>query len=206
MAWVAFDRAIRLAEDHDLHGAQVDRWKELRDQVHREVCEQGFNTTLNSFTQYYGSELLDASLLMLPIVGFLPPDDPRIVGTVDAIEKTLVVDGFVKRYQTDGNDVDGLPGTEGAFLMTTFWLADALALMGRRDDAMALFEKLRDLCNDVGLLSEEYDPTAGRMLGNFPQAFSHVGLINTAANLSMTQASPCRMRAARPGSPMPPTA
>jgi GH15 family glucan-1,4-alpha-glucosidase len=205
MAWVAFDRAVRLAEDHDLHDAQVDHWKELRDRVHREVCEQGFNTTLNSFTQYYGSELLDASLLMLPIVGFLPPDDPRIVGTVDAIEKTLVVDGFVKRYQTDGNDVDGLPGTEGAFLMTTFWLADALALMGRRDDALALFEKLRELCNDVGLLSEEYDPTAGRMLGNFPQAFSHVGLINTAANLSMSEAAPCRMRAARPGSPMPPT-
>lgn len=206
MAWVAFDRAIRLADGHGLHGDRVDRWTAARDAVHAEVCERGFDTGLNSFTQYYGSTLLDASLLMLPIVGFLPPDDPRIVGTVEAIQKTLVEDGFVRRYQTDGNDVDGLPGDEGAFLMTTFWLADALALMGRHDEALEIFDRLRGLCNDVGLLSEEYDPTAGRMLGNFPQAFSHVGLITTAANLSMAERAPCVVRSARPGHPMPPDA
>ena len=152
-------------------------------------------TDINSFTQYYGSKLLDASLLMLAPVGFLPPDDPRIVGTVAAIQKELVEDGFVRRYQLDGG-VDGLEGTEGAFLMTTFWLADNLALMGRGDEAREIFERLRGLSNDVGLLSEEYDPSAGRMLGNFPQAFSHVSLINTAANLS-TPGGPSLMRSGK---------
>ena len=178
MAWVAFDRAIKLAEHH--HALPLDRvehWTNVRDRVHADVCDKGFDADLNSFTQYYGSKLLDASLLMLALVGFLPPDDARIVGTVAAVQKGLVQDGFVRRYQTEGNDVDGLTGSEGAFLMTTFWLADNLALMGRRDEAKEVFERLRGLCNDVGLLSEEYDPSAGRMLGNFPQAFSHVALI-----------------------------
>jgi GH15 family glucan-1,4-alpha-glucosidase len=151
------------------------------------VCARGFNAQINSFTQYYGSNLLDASLLMLAPVGFLPPNDPRIVATVSAIQKELVEDGFVRRYQTGDNDVDGLPEGEGTFLMTTFWLADNLALMGRLDEAREAFERVRSRCNDVGLLSEEYDPGRGRLLGNFPQAFSHVALINTAANLSSTK-------------------
>jgi GH15 family glucan-1,4-alpha-glucosidase len=165
----------------------VSHWTQLRDTVHADVCAKGFDQEINSFTQYYGSKLLDASLLMMAPVGFLPPDDPRIVGTVAAIQKDLVEDGFVRRYQTAGGDVDGLPGKEGAFLMTTFWLADNLALMGRHDEAREIFGRLRGLRNDVGLLSEEYDPGARRMLGNFPQAFSHVALINTAANLSLAQ-------------------
>ena len=152
---------------------------------------------MGAFTQYYGSTLLDASLLMLGPVGFLPPDDPRIVGTVAAIQKELVEDGYVRRYQLDGG-VDGLAGTEGTFLMTTFWLADNLALMGRVDEAREIFERLRALSNDVGLLSEEYDPSKGRMLGNFPQAFSHVSLINTAANLS-TPRGPSLMRSGQVG-------
>jgi GH15 family glucan-1,4-alpha-glucosidase len=198
MAWVAFDRAIQLAQRSGLHGERVGRWSTLRDQVHHEVCTKGFNADLNSFTQYYGSTNLDASLLMLAMVGFLPADDPRIVGTVEAIQRDLVEDGFVRRYQTDGANVDGLSGDEGAFLMTTFWLADNLSLMGRDDEAREIFERLRGLANDVGLLSEEYDPRNQRMLGNFPQAFSHVGLINTAANLSESERSPCVERAARP--------
>ncbi len=197
MAWVAFDRAIKLAEHH--HALPLDRveqWTNVRDRVHADVCAKGFDADLNSFTQYYGSKLLDASLLMLALVGFLPPDDPRIVGTVAAVQKGLVQDGFVRRYQTEGNDVDGLTGSEGAFLMTTFWLADNLALVGRRDEAKEVFERLRGLCNDVGLLSEEYDPVAGRMLGNFPQAFFHVALINTAANLSFGDRGPSATRSA----------
>jgi GH15 family glucan-1,4-alpha-glucosidase len=196
MAWVAFDRAIRLAREyHFLPARRVAHWTQLRDRIHAEVCEKGFDKELNSFTQYYGSKLLDASLLMLAPVGFLPPDDPRIVGTVTAIQKELVDDGFVRRYQLDGS-VDGLDGGEGAFLMTTFWLADNLAFMGRTDEARQIFERLRGLSNDVGLLSEEYDPSTRRMLGNFPQAFSHVSLINTAANLS-TPGGPSMMRSGR---------
>jgi GH15 family glucan-1,4-alpha-glucosidase len=196
MAWVAFDRAIRLAREyHLLPERRVAHWTQLRDRIHAEVCERGFNKELNSFTQYYGSTLLDASLLMLAPVGFLPPDDPRIVGTVTAIQKGLVDGGFVRRYQLDGG-VDGLDGGEGTFLMTTFWLADNLALMGRTDEARQIFERLRGLRNDVGLLSEEYDPSTRRMLGNFPQAFSHVSLINTAANLS-TPGGPSMMRSGR---------
>jgi GH15 family glucan-1,4-alpha-glucosidase len=198
MAWVAFDRAVALAEDHDLLPAgRVPHWTEIRDRIHADVCNQGFDAQLNSFTQYYGSQLLDASLLMLAMVGFLPPADPRIVGTVRAIQRELDHDGFVLRYQTEGNDVDGLPGQEGAFLMTTFWLADNLALMGEVDEARAIFERLRGLANDVGLLSEEFDPSASRMLGNFPQAFSHVALINTAANLSDARRGPSAQRSSR---------
>ncbi len=198
MAWVAFDRAVLLAGQSGASAEVVNRWSALRDQVHSQVCERGWNAELGTFTQYYGSDELDASLLMMATVGFLPPDDPRIVATVEAIQRELVVDGFVQRYQTDDDaNVDGLPPGEGAFLMTTFWLADNLAMMGRVDEATEIFERLRGLQNDVGLLSEEYDPTAGRMLGNFPQAFSHVGLINTAANLSAEGPSPMVHRSGR---------
>ncbi len=207
MAWVAFDRAVTLAQDGVLPKKPIDHWRHICHEIRTEVCERGFDAELNSFTQYYGSKLLDASLLMLAPVGFLPPDDPRIVGTVEAIQKGLVADGFVRRYQTaSGEDVDGLTGTEGAFLMTSFWLADNLVLLGRHDEAKEMFERLCALCNDVGLLSEEYDPQAHRLLGNFPQAFSHVSLINSAANLSMGEHGPSVMRSRRwaPGHGGPP--
>ncbi len=194
MAWVAFDRAIHLVDEGLLTSDDSDHWRELRDTIHAEVCEKGWNDEVGAFTQYYGATTLDASLLMMATVGFLPADDERIVATVDAIQRELVVDGFVKRYQTGPDNADGLPGHEGAFLLTTFWLADNLALMGRTEEASSLFERLRGLRNDVGLLSEEYDPDAKRMLGNFPQAFSHIGLIHTAANLSLEDASPCAIR------------
>jgi GH15 family glucan-1,4-alpha-glucosidase len=182
MAWVAIDRAVTAVEKYGLPGP-VDRWKELRQRIHAEVCEHGFNQSKGAFTQYYGCDDLDASTLMIPLVGFLPPTDERVVKTVEAIERELVVDGFVKRYQTHG-DVDGLPGGEGAFLPCTFWLIDNLALIGRIDDAKSMFERLLGLCNDLGLYSEEYDPKAGRMIGNYPQAFTHVGLVNSARNLT----------------------
>lgn len=182
MAWVAMDRAVQAVEQFGLSG-DVDKWRQLRGQIHEEVCRQGFDGELNSFVQYYGSKEPDASLLMLPLVGFLPASDPRVIGTVQFIERQLLHDGFVRRYKTESG-IDGLPSGEGVFLMCTFWLADNLALQGRRDEAKELFERLLALRNDVGLLSEEYDPQARRMLGNFPQAFSHVGLINTARNLT----------------------
>jgi GH15 family glucan-1,4-alpha-glucosidase len=194
MAWVAFDRAVRSAEAFGLDGP-VDRWRGLRDEIHAEVCEKGFDPGLGSFVQAYDSRALDASLLLLPEVGFLPPDDPRIVGTVAAIERRLVVDGLVLRYDT-AEVSDGLPAGEGAFLACSFWLADAYVLMGRVEEARALFERLLALRNDVGLLAEEYDPHAGRQLGNFPQAFSHVGLVNTALNLSR-RLKPAEQRASR---------
>ncbi len=200
MAWVAFDRAVTLAADGVLAKERLGHWQQVADDIHAEVCQKGFDAELNSFTQYYGSKLLDASLLMVAPVGFLPADDPRVVGTVDAIQKGLVTDGFVRRYQTGtDDDVDGLKGTEGVFLMTSFWLADNLALLGRHDESKEMFERLCALCNDVGLLSEEYDPKAHRLLGNFPQAFSHVALINTAANLSMAEHGPSVMRGRRYG-------
>jgi GH15 family glucan-1,4-alpha-glucosidase len=182
MAWVAFDRAVKACERFGRHGP-VDRWRATRDAIHREVCARGFDPKKNAFVQYYGSRDLDASLLMIPLVGFLPPDDPRVIGTVAAVERDLMRDGFVLRYPTR-ESIDGLPPGEGAFLACTFWLADNLALVGRTDDARQLFERLLGLRNDVGLLSEEYDPNAKRMVGNFPQAFSHVGLVNTAHNLT----------------------
>lgn len=194
MAWVAFDRAVKLAEAGLLDPSGIDRWRVLRDTVHAQVCERGWNPDVGAFTQYYGSSTLDASVLMMCAVGFLPGDDPRLVATVDAVRDQLTVDGFVKRYETGPDNTDGLPGHEGAFLLTTFWLADALAYTGRVRDAEELFAKLRDLRNDLGLLSEEYDPSAGRMLGNFPQAFSHIGLVHTAANLSMAGDSPAALR------------
>jgi GH15 family glucan-1,4-alpha-glucosidase len=181
MAWVAVDRAVKSAEQGRFT-VDIARWKALREKIHTQVCSDGFDAGLNSFVQYYGSKHLDASLLMMPLVGFLPADDVRVVGTVQAIEKHLRKDGFVARYSTDPA-VDGMPHGEGMFLACSFWLADNYVLQGREEDATRLFERLLDIRNDVGLLSEEYDPAARRMLGNFPQAFSHVGLVNTAYNL-----------------------
>jgi GH15 family glucan-1,4-alpha-glucosidase len=184
MAWVAMDRAIKATENFGLPG-EPDRWRELRTRIHEQVCREGYNQKLNAFVQYYGSKEADASLLMLPLVGFLPPDDPRMVGTVDFIQNRLVQDGFVHRYRPDGA-TDGLPEGEGVFLLCTFWLADNLAMQGRHVQARETFERLLAIRNDVGLLSEEYDTQSRRLLGNFPQAFSHVGLINTARNLSQS--------------------
>lgn len=181
MAWVAMDRAIRGAEEFNMPG-RLDQWRTLRQRIHDSVCREGFSTAKNSFVQYYGGDSLDASLLLLPMVGFLPPEDPRIKGTVAAIQRELTLDGLVLRYRTH-EGVDGLPPGEGVFLACSFWLADNLILQGRRREARALFERLIGLCNDVGLLAEEYDPRERRQLGNFPQAFSHLALINTALNL-----------------------
>jgi GH15 family glucan-1,4-alpha-glucosidase len=185
MAWVAFDRVVRFFEDHpaEADAARLARWKGTRDEIHDEVCTKAFDADRNTFVQSYGSSNLDAALLMMPLVGFLPADDERMQGTVAAIQKELTTDGFVARYTTD-EKVDGLPPGEGVFLPCTFWLADNLALMGRVDEARALFERLVGLANDVGLLAEEYDPVAKRQLGNFPQAFTHVSLVNSGCNLS----------------------
>ncbi len=184
MAWVAIDRAIKMAEKYDFPGP-VDRWKKVREEIHDQVCDQGYNASKGSFTQYYGSDQLDASLLMIPLVGFLPAHDPRVRGTIEAIERELVDGGFVLRYRTvDTGDVDGLTGREGAFLACSFWLADCLGMVGRDHDARQLLDRLLGLRNDLGLLSEEYDPVAGCLVGNFPQAFSHVSLVNSASKLS----------------------
>ncbi|AZS88069.1 glycoside hydrolase family 15 protein [Streptomyces griseoviridis] len=183
MVWVAVDRAVRTMEENPELEGDLDGWRAMRDEVHREVCEKGYDPERNTFTQSYGSPELDASLLLIPRVGFLPPDDPRVVGTVDAIRAELDHDGLVLRYSAGKTDVDGLPGDEGAFLVCSFWLADALHLTGRTEEARELFERLVGLTNDVGLLSEEYDPVTGSLLGNFPQAFSHIGLVNTALAL-----------------------
>jgi GH15 family glucan-1,4-alpha-glucosidase len=182
MAWVAIDRAVKVVERFGFDGP-IEQWKQTRDAIHAEVCKEGFNNDLDSFVQSYGSQELDASLLMIPLVGFLPARDARVRGTVAAIERGLVSNGFVSRYIPQ-TSVDGLPAQEGAFLPCTFWLADNLHLMGREAEARRIFERLLGLCNDVGLISEEYDTIAGRLVGNFPQAFSHVGLVNTALNLS----------------------
>ena len=184
MAWVAIDRAIKTIEECGVDGP-IDLWKETRQAIHDQVCDQGFNVAKGSFTQYYGSDQLDASLLMIPIVGFLPAHDPRVRATIEAVERELVDGGFVLRYRTaDTGDVDGLTGREGAFLACSFWLVDCLTMLGRTEDAHAMFERLLSLRNDLGLLSEEYDAVAGRLVGNFPQAFSHVSLVNSAAKLS----------------------
>jgi GH15 family glucan-1,4-alpha-glucosidase len=181
MAWVAIDRAIKSVEAFGLTGP-IDRWRRVRAAIHDQVCREGFDPQLGAFVQYYGSRDPDASLLQLPLVGFLPASDPRIRGTVALIQRELQRDGFVARYPTH-TGVDGLPPGEGAFLICTFWLADNLVLQGRTTEARELFERLLALRNDVGLLSEQYDIQAQRLVGNFPQAFSHVGLINTASNL-----------------------
>jgi len=184
MAWVAVNRAVKDIETYGLPG-DVERWKRLRETIHAEVCARGYDPARRSFVQYYGGQELDASLLMIPLVGFLPADDERVRATVDAIERELCVDGFVMRYRTSqSRHVDGLPPGEGVFLACTFWLADNYWLLGRQDEARRLFERLLTVANDVGLLSEQYDPSTRRLLGNFPQAFSHVSLINTACNLS----------------------
>ncbi|MBB4693532.1 glycoside hydrolase family 15 protein [Paractinoplanes abujensis] len=187
MAWAGFDRAVTAVDHHGLDGP-VDRWRRLRDTIHADVCAHGFDPHRNTFTQYYGSTGLDASLLLLPVVGFLPYDDPRIVGTVDAVRKELCQDGFLLRYRPEHEGVDGLPGTEGAFLACTFWLVEALHGIGRADEANRLFQQLLALRNDVGMLAEEYDPATGRQLGNTPQAFSLVGLVNAAHRLGTHQA------------------
>jgi GH15 family glucan-1,4-alpha-glucosidase len=181
MAGVAFDRAVKAVERKQLEGP-VEKWRKLRDQIRADIFERGFNKERNAFVQYYGSTELDASLLMMPLVGFISPKDPRMAATVEAIQRDLMQDGFVVRYR-NRDKVDGLPPGEGAFLPCSFWLADNLALMDRRDEARVLFERLLSLCNDVGLIAEEYDPAESRLLGNFPQAFTHVALINSAHNL-----------------------
>jgi GH15 family glucan-1,4-alpha-glucosidase len=194
MAWVAVDRAVRSMEEFGDEGP-LDKWRSLRAQIHDAVCKFGFNKAKNAFVQSFGSEKLDASLLLLPLVGFLPAEDPRIIGTVAAIERELVNDGFVSRYRTD-DAVDGIQEPEGVFLACSFWLADNYVMQGRKEDAERLFRCLLELRNDVGLLSEEYDPVSRRHMGNFPQAFSHVSLVNTAHNLTSTE-SPARHRAHR---------
>ena len=197
MAWVAFDRGVKLATEHGL-GGPVDEWRALAARIHADICAKGWDPELNSFVQSYGSKWLDGSLLLLPTTGFLPPDDPRMLGTVEAVQKRLVVEGYVMRH--DPAEVEtGLAHGEGAFLACTFWLADALVLLGRRAEGEAIFERLLALQNDVGLLSEEYDVRAARLVGNFPQAFSHIALINTAANLSRGQ-KPAEQRGAGPAS------
>jgi GH15 family glucan-1,4-alpha-glucosidase len=190
MAWVAADRAVRTIEAAGELRGDVNKWRALRDEVHREVCEKGYDADRNTFTQSYGSAELDAATLLIPQVGFLPASDPRVVGTVDAVRRELEHGGFLRRYSTGlpaDEAVDGLPGGEGAFLACSFWLADALAAIGRHDEAVEVFERLLALRNDVGLLAEEWDPVAGRQLGNFPQAFSHVGLVNTALRLARSR-------------------
>jgi len=192
MAWVAFDRAARAVERYGLNGP-AKHWRATAEEIHREVCEKAFDTDRNTFTQAYGSKALDASTLLIPQVGFLPATDPRVAGTVDAVQRELTSDGFVRRYLTEHTD-DGLQGEEGSFLICSFWLADALAMIGRVGEARDLYDKLVALRNDVGLLAEEYDPATDRMLGNFPQAFSHLGLVNTAWHLT-TAESPLRRSA-----------
>ncbi|WP_344633925.1 glycoside hydrolase family 15 protein [Streptomyces glaucosporus] len=190
MAWVAVDRTIRLIESGEVDGP-LERWKRLREAIHRDVCEKGYDPERNTFTQSYGSRELDASLLLIPQVGFLPPDDKRVIGTIEAIQRELSTpDGFVMRYPTSGDEegLDGLSGDEGAFLACSFWLADDLAMIGRVEEARRLFEKLLSLRNDLGLLAEEWDPRLQRQVGNFPQAFSHVPLIDTALRLTASGA------------------
>jgi GH15 family glucan-1,4-alpha-glucosidase len=183
MAWVAFDRAANELSV-EAYNESAPRWRAIADEIHEEICSRGFDPDENSFVQAYGSKRLDASLLLIPLVGFLPATDPRVQGTLRAIEKRLLIDGeFVRRYESEG-PVDGLPAGEGAFLACSFWLVDNYVLQGREAEAMRIFERLLSRCNDVGLLAEEFDPATGRMLGNFPQAYSHVGLINCALNLS----------------------
>jgi GH15 family glucan-1,4-alpha-glucosidase len=183
LAWAGIDRAVQAVERFGLDGP-LERWKETRRQIHQEVCTKGFDPERGTFVQSYGSTGLDSALLLIPQVGFLPWDDERVTGTVQAVQRELMHDGFLLRYRTDSDGGDGLPGHEGAFLACTFWLADALYGAGHTEQAVELFDRLLDLRNDVGMLSEEYDPTTHRHLGNTPQAFSHVGLVNTARHLS----------------------
>ncbi len=184
MAWVAFDRGVKAVEEYGREGA-VDRWRAVRDEIHAEVLERGYDEELGSFVGYYDGKRLDASLLTIPLFGFLPADDPRVRGTLEAIRRELMQDGFVRRYHHDEETptVDGLPPGEGAFFLCTFWFIDNLVLLGELEEACGMFERLLALRNDLGLLSEEYDPQLERLVGNFPQAFSHIGLVNTALGL-----------------------
>jgi GH15 family glucan-1,4-alpha-glucosidase len=186
MAWVVFDRVVRIAERFELE-APLERWKQIRDEIHREVCERGYDSERRTFTQYYGSKELDASVLNIPIVGFLPGDDERVTGTIDAVWRELGREGFVSRYSTAETD-DGLSGDEGQFLACSFWLVSALALNGRAEEARTLFERLLGLTNDLGLLAEEYDVERRRQVGNFPQAFSHLALIVAARDIAAAEA------------------
>jgi GH15 family glucan-1,4-alpha-glucosidase len=196
MAWVAFDRALTYAPQSERDREDQLRWRAIANEIHAEICKRAYDPAQNAFTQVYGQPWLDASLLQMALVGFLPPSDPRILGTIAAIEKRLVRDGLTLRYETD-MVADGLPPGEGRFLACSFWLADNLVLIGRHAEACALFERLLALCNDVGLLAEQYDPELGEMLGNFPQAFSHVGLINMAVNLARGMGPAAERGAAR---------
>jgi GH15 family glucan-1,4-alpha-glucosidase len=194
MAWVALDRAVKAVEQFGLDGP-LEHWKETRNAIHEDICTHGFHEGQRAFTQYYGSELLDASVLMMPLVGFLPATDPRVISTIEAIQRELVIDGLVYRYHpTRSVGVDGLPPGEGAFLPCSFWLVDCLYLIGRQDEARRFFSHLLEMCNDLGLLAEEYEPSQRRLVGNYPQAFSHVGLINTAQNLSRHYEGPAEHR------------
>ncbi len=194
MAWVAFDRAVKSHQQFGRGSSErARRWRKLRDEIHEDVCRNGFDSESGTFVQIYGGKELDASLLQIPMVGFLPAKDPRVVGTVAAIERRLLVDGFVLRYDSERAH-DGLPPGEGAFLACSFWLVNAYVMQNRRREARALFERLASLRNDVGLLSEEFDPYAGRLVGNFPQAFSHVALVNSAYNLTRAE-TPAAQRA-----------
>jgi GH15 family glucan-1,4-alpha-glucosidase len=193
MCWVAFDRAVAMVEQAGYPGP-VDRWRALRDVIHRDVCERAFNTEVNAFAQSYDSDKLDASVLMIPLVGFLPGTDPRVTATIDAIERKLTNDGFVMRYDATDEALDGIGEHEGVFLPASFWLVEALTLAGRRDDACALFGRLLDVANDVGLFAEEYDPVSGRLLGNFPQAFTHLALVAAAHTLEPEAADVKRRR------------
>ena len=188
MAWLAFHRGVQLIEEAGLPANdELERWKKTRDQIHREVCERGYNSKVKAFTQYYGGDGLDASLLMMPMVGFLPIEDERVRNTIAAIERDLLVDGFVLRYRPEEENVDGLPGDEGVFLPCSFWFAICLHWLGRKEEAHEFFERLLALQNDLGLLSEEYDPREKRLLGNFPQAFTHVSLVAAAQFLEETE-------------------
>ena len=193
MAWVAFDRAVKAVEEFGKDGP-VDEWRAARDEIHAEVLARGYDTELGSFVQSYDSQRLDASLLTIPLVGFLPPDDDRVLGTLALIERELCEDGLVHRYADDeeAKEVDGLPPGEGAFLLCSFWLVCNLALVGRVGEAVELFERLLSLRNELGLLAEQYDPKAGRQVGNFPQAFSHLGIIETAMLLERAECAPLR--------------
>jgi GH15 family glucan-1,4-alpha-glucosidase len=195
MAWVAFDRAVRTIEEYGFEG-DLERWRALREEIHEEVCREGFDERLDSFTQFYGSGTLDASLLLIPLVGFLPCRDSRVRGTIEAVRRDLTRDGLVLRYRSE-EGVDGLPSGEGVFLPCSFWLVNCLQLIGEHDDAHALFDRLLGLRNDIGLIAEEYDPATKRLLGNFPQAFTHLELVNSAFNLAKGHPSPMELRHAQ---------
>jgi GH15 family glucan-1,4-alpha-glucosidase len=186
MAWLAFDCAVRLVERFEVDGP-LARWKQIRSRIHKQVCEEGYDRKRKTFTQYYGSEELDAAVLMIPIVGFLPGTDARVTGTIDALRSELGHDGFISRYSTSATD-DGLPGSEAQFLACSFWLVTALAMNGRADEGRELFERLLSLGNDLGLFSEEYDVAHQRLVGNFPQAFTHLTLVAAAKTLGNPKA------------------